>query len=646
MRDPAPPRNASHLDPAPGRSSSTPEIHAPNRRAMNGSLFSPDTIRAVAEANDIVDVIGSYFPLTRAGRDYKALSPFTTEKTPSFFVNPEKQAFFCFSSGQGGDVFKFLQLYENISFPEAVRKLAERAGLPLETTERSPQEAAAQQLKSRLKALHHEARLFYHHLLMKTAEGEPARAYLKQRGIDQETARNWSLGYAPQDSRPLLQWARDRGFEESLLLEGGLLRRSERNSGVYAHFRHRLMFPVANDYGETVAFSGRILDPDQKGGKYINSPETPIFDKSKLFFGFDKSKQAILKAKHAVLCEGQLDLISAFEGGVENLIAPLGTAFTEHHARLLRRHTEEVVVCFDADRAGRQATDKVFAQLAKAGVLVRVARMPAGDDPDSLVRRDGPEALRQLIDDAVDYFDFRIDVETSGGGPLPIRQRVQLGQHLAEQVALVDDGMKRGLILDRLATRLGISAAELESAAVKSIQNRRHRPAQAGGIQAPTLEEAPISVPSWKVLRDLCRVLLVSPDARDWLRENGDRRLLDDLPDSDLPALLWDGDFDAANSASRSAFLSTLPESAQTAAARVLLEDGPPGEIETARGCQRSMLRKSLENRIAEAKGRLKTAEREATGFEAALKELLDLQSRLKNVRAPFAEERPQGAEG
>lgn len=601
-------------------------------------MASPEFIRQVAAANDIVDVIQGYFPLQRAGANFKALSPFSQEKTPSFYVSPAKQAFYCFSSQQGGDVFKFVQLYENTSFPEVLRKLAERAGIPFEDQGYSPEAAAQQRQIARLRDLHRQARDYFHQLLLKSPAAAVARDYLRSRGIGIEVARSWKLGYAPESSQEFLRWAREADFREETLLDGGLARRSERGSGVYAHFRHRLMFPVANDYGEVIAFSGRVLSTDQKGGKYVNSPETPIFQKSKQFFGFDRSKQPILKAGFAILCEGQLDLITAFEAGIQNMVAPLGTAFTESHARLLRRHTEQVVLCFDADRAGFKAAEKAFASLARAGVMVKVATLPEGDDPDSLIRKQGPEAFRTFIAQAPDYFDAQIARRMPQPNAASVNDRVQVAQFLASQIALVDDRLKRGLLVEQISGRLGIPASDLQKICKEAMDRESRQNQNPARHSSPSAEPAappPADLyPKTHTMQVLCRILLSSSEARRWFQQQGDRSLLTAVPDSELLALLWEGDFDPENTASRSAYFLSLSEEAQNAASRLLMDDGPPATAEAAQDCYLSLVRKSLRTRYGEVQAKLKRPESDEA-LISLQREILDIAAQLRDLPPP-----------
>lgn len=593
-----------------------------------------ELIQQVADANDIVDVISGYFPLQRSGSQFKALSPFTNEKSASFYVNPAKQLWYCFSSQQGGDVFKFVQLYENVSFSEAFKKLAERGGVPVDTFEVTPQMEAAERLRGEVKKANLEAADWYHRLLLRSPEAKAAREYLKKRGIGIDVAKGWKLGYAPENSQVTIDWARKAGFSQKALLESGLVRKSDHGSGVYAHFRHRLMFPINNDYGDPIAFSGRVLSNEQKGGKYVNSTESIIFHKSRNFFGLDRSKRAILSAGHAILLEGQLDVITAFEAGIENVIATLGTACTEQHARVLKRHTQEVVICYDADRAGLKATETAFTELAKAGAAVRVAKMPDGEDPDSLIRGDGPDTFRAVIDGAEEFFDFQISVKLSNPGAATIRERAELAQNLAEKVALVGDPMKRDLIVDRLAVRLGVSAEEIQRASREAIR-RENRPGKSKKDAAGAPAAKPMLLPESKVLMDLCRVLVTSKEARVWIHQHGDRALLRDIPGAELIGVLWDGDFDPEDRTSVTLFLESLAPEARNAISRIMLDEGPPGGADFAMACWRSLQKRSLENQMAACKARMRDASLSKTEVEHLWKELLDLEKRLKNIPTP-----------
>ncbi|MGZ5003254.1 MAG: DNA primase, partial [Chthoniobacterales bacterium] len=340
-----------------------------------------NTIEQIAAANDIVEVIGSYFPLKRAGASYKALCPFHQEKTPSFTVSPQRQAFHCFGCGAGGNVFRFVMDYEHLDFPSAVKKLAARVGITvIEERSFSASDDRQHETRKTLLQLHAEAAEWFHENLMKRDWAKPARDYLKNRGIDKEIARNWQIGFAPDSWDAFLNWALEHGYRRAEIAQSGLVKPRDENrpdGEVYDRFRGRIIFPIHNDVGEVIAFSGRVLDKESEGAKYLNSPETPLFRKGRILFGLHKTKRPLIEANSAIVCEGQLDLITLYEAGITNVVAPQGTAFTEDQARILKRFVSEVVLCFDADAAGQKAAERSLESLLENDLLVRIAEMPA-----------------------------------------------------------------------------------------------------------------------------------------------------------------------------------------------------------------------------------------------------------------------------
>ncbi len=398
-----------------------------------------DVIEQIAAANDIVEVVSSYFPLKRAGASYRALCPFHQEKTPSFHVNPARQSFKCFGCGVGGSVFRFVMEYEHVDFPTAVRRLAARAGIPvIEERSFSAEEDRQHEARRTLLKLHAEAAEWFHDNLLKRDFAQPARDYLKQRGLTNEVAKSWQLGFAPESWDAFLKWALDRGYKRGTLLQSGLvkLRDEERpESEVYDRFRGRLIFPICNDLGEVIAFSGRILKNEAESAKYLNSPETPLFRKGSILFGLHKTKRALIEANCAIVCEGQLDLIALFEAGLTNVVAPQGTAFTEGQARILKRYVNEAVLCFDADSAGLKAAERSIEPLLEHDLVVRVAEMPPGEDPDSLVRKEGAEKFRERIEGARDFFDFWIERQVAGADLGNLNAKIQVARELAETVS-------------------------------------------------------------------------------------------------------------------------------------------------------------------------------------------------------------------
>jgi DNA primase len=375
---------------------------------MSG-FFSPATLEQVRSASDIVDVIGSYVPLKRAGANFTALCPFHKEKTPSFNVNPQKQIFHCFGCHKGGDVFSFVKEFENIPFPDAVRRLAERAKIPLET-EKNPGAQQNRHLKDTLLQIHEQITQRWQNALANEACGQIARDYLAKRGVSVDAVKLFRLGYAPDLWDDTVNWAKSKGHELAVVEQGGLILKKEGGDSHYDRFRGRLMFPICDEQGRVIGFSGRILDAEQKTAKYVNSPETPIFTKGRVFFGLDKSKRALLEAECAIVCEGQLDLIACFMAGVQNMVAPQGTALTADHARILKRYVEEVVLCFDSDDAGQNAAVRSLDSLLASGLAIRVAVVPAPHDPDSFIKEHGGAAFKDLLDKAEGFFDYYLNL--------------------------------------------------------------------------------------------------------------------------------------------------------------------------------------------------------------------------------------------
>jgi DNA primase len=432
--------------------------------------ISPATLERIRAASDIVDVIGSYLPLKKAGANFTALCPFHKEKTPSFNVNAHKQIFHCFGCHKGGDVFTFVKEYENIGFVDAVRRLAERAKIPLEF-DSSSGEQQSRHLKDQLLEIHEKIAQRWQNTLANEAAGQLARDYLAKRGVSAEAVELFRLGAAPPSWDDTVNWAKSKGYELDLVEKAGLIIRksgdgvadaeiANRKSQIvnfYDRFRGRLMFPICDEQGRVIGFSGRVLSGDEKTAKYVNSPETPVFTKSKVFFGLDKSKRAILDAGFAIVCEGQLDLIACFMAGVQNVVAPQGTAFTDQHARIIKRYVDEVVLCFDSDEAGQNAAVRSLDHLLASGLAVRVAIVPAPHDPDSFIKNFSGEKFQELIGNAEGFFDYFLnrlcgqnDTATDKGRNAILRAMAE-AVHKTGNIVLVDT------YAQKTALRLGVS---------------------------------------------------------------------------------------------------------------------------------------------------------------------------------------------
>ncbi len=477
-------------------------------------FFSQATLERVRAASDIVDVIGGYLPLKRAGANFVTLCPFHKEKTPSFNVNPHRQIFHCFGCHKGGDVFGFVKEYENIDFPEAVRRLADRAKIPLEY-ENTPHEQHSRYLKETLLQIHEQIAQRWQNALANEAAGQTARQYLEHRGVPAEAVKLFRLGCAPDEWDDTVNWAKSKGYDLAIVEQAGLVIRKEETQRHYDRFRGRLMFPICDEQGRVIAFSGRILSGDEKTAKYVNSPETPVFTKSKVFYGLDKSKRAILEAECAVICEGQLDLIACFMAGVQNVVAPQGTAFTADHGRILKRYVDEVVLCLDSDEAGQNATVRAFDHLLASGLAARVALVPPPHDPDSFIKAHGATAFKALVEKAEGFFDYYLNrlcrlepVQTDKG-------RMAVVRSMGEAVLKTGNAVLMDNYAQKTALRLGVAPDAVRAEFRKASRQRTPSPASVPLDDPAAPEAAPPSVPEYWLLR----ILLLQEDLVPWIAE-------------------------------------------------------------------------------------------------------------------------------
>jgi DNA primase len=588
------------------------------------------TIEQIAAANDIIEVIGSYFPLKRAGANFKALCPFHQEKTPSFHVSPQRQTFHCFGCGVGGSVFRFVMDYEHIDFPSAVRKLAARVGIPV-IEERGPSDAEDRQHEARriLLQLHGETAGWFHENLIKKEFAEPARKYLKERGITADIARRWRLGYAPDEWDAFGSWARGRGYETQTLIASGLVKTKEDADGSpgqrsYDRFRGRIMFPICNDIGEVIAFSGRVLKEKEGAAKYLNSPETPLFRKGSILFGLDKTKRALIEVNCAIVCEGQLDLISLFEAGITNVVAPQGTAFTETQARMLKRLADEVVLCFDSDVAGTHAAERSLDALLQNDLIVRVAEIPAGDDPDSLIRREGKEEFEKRIAAARDFFDYWIEHEVAEVDLASLGAKMQLARSLAETVSRVHDPLMRGEVISKVSARLGVPVQDFQALFPKQSRSSGIRGDESCPATAETSPRHDVAM--------LCLLALRDEAARDFLREQNWREILAQVPDAEILVRILDSDLRPNDAASLNAFMATLSPADEGLISSWLLRKAPPNTEKMVEkwwlGIRQGVLRRQLEV----AKNRIRLPQL-STGEQVNLqKEILDLLKELREL--------------
>lgn len=425
--------------------------------------FSKEFIEQVRAGNPIVDVVGSYVPLTRKQNNYWACCPFHEEKTPSFSVSPDKEFFYCFGCHAGGDVFQFVQKIENISFPESVEKLAQRIGLEIPKTDLSPAEREREEERQRLYEICDLAADYFHNCLTKTRMGAVGIDYFKKRGLSAQTIVDFKLGFAPPQWDRLYRDFRERGYREKDLIKSGLC--LTKNGKTYDRFRGRCMFPIRDDKGRVVAFGGRIVEEGEP--KYLNSPESPIFHKGDLLFAMERARKEIRRTKQAVLVEGYMDVVGVHNLGVTNVIASLGTAFTQRQAQLLRRICDVAIVAYDMDRAGREATRRAIAIARESGLKLRIATLPDGKDPDEYIKQHGAKAWEDVIAMAQNVLDYRLDEIIASHDATTADGKNTIVQEFIPEILQTDNAITIDSYLRRLATRLRMNENIVRSEAQK-----------------------------------------------------------------------------------------------------------------------------------------------------------------------------------
>jgi DNA primase len=417
-------------------------------------------VEEVRTRADIVEVIGEHVQLKRSGKDYKANCPFHSERTPSFYVVPSKGFYNCFGCGEKGDVFSFLMKKVGLNFNEAVRQLAGRVGVEIPE---DAQHASEDPHKKIYEAIAFAAD-FFQTRLWSDERGERARQYLVSRGITRETAERYGIGYAADAWRDLREAAHKHGITDEVLLEAGLIKESERSEDPYDRFRDRIIFPIAETTGRTVAFGGRILRASQGAPKYLNSPETAIYQKGRLLYGLNWSRSAIRREGMALVVEGYMDYVSLASAGIDNLVAGMGTAMTQEQATLLARYSRKAVLLYDSDMAGMKATFRSGDALLRAGVEPLVATLPAGEDPDSLARKGGSAAVAQVVSDAVDVLEKKLQILEERGFFSDIEGVRHALDRLLPTVRAAADPALKDIYVARVATKTGVRRETIEAA--------------------------------------------------------------------------------------------------------------------------------------------------------------------------------------
>ena len=464
----------------------------------------PETvIDQVRLSIDIVDVVGDHVALTRRGKSFVGLCPFHDDSTPSLNVSQEKQIYKCFACGAGGNSFTFLRDIENISFIEAVRQLADRAGIAL--PDAKPADPDQQEVFDQLYRANELAVKYFHHLLTQDEKAADAMAYLENRGINRDVIDAFSLGYAPDQWDGFLQVATRRNFSPQILERAGLVLANQKGSGFYDRFRNRITFPIHAATGRPVAFGARALDPNEQA-KYINSPETPVYNKSATLYGLWRNRDAIRDAGVALVVEGYMDLIALAQYDIENAVASSGTALTTDQARLLRRYAPKTILIFDGDTAGATAAMRGIGSLFEVGLEVRVVTLPEDHDPDSYVRAHGPDGLLRLTENAAPAIDFLMEQFAQRDDLSTIDGKTRTANAFAEIIGRIKDNALKQLVIKDISEKIGIDEETLIG--IAQTQRRTTRP-QNGQPEPESYDTRPRSE------RELLTYLMQHPETAD-----------------------------------------------------------------------------------------------------------------------------------
>ena len=432
--------------------------------------ISENILQEIKEKSPVEEVIAPYVNLKRMGRNLKGLCPFHSEKTPSFVVYPESNSYYCFGCGAGGDSINFIRQIENLDYIEAVKRLADRAGVVIPEGDFDDSYAG---MKQRIYEINREAARFFHHLLFKP-EGKWALDYLTERGLTVATIKHFGLGVAPDGWEVLLKHLKSLGYTFQEMEQANVIVKGSRGS-YYDRFRKRTMFPILDIRGNVVGFSGRRSPDEERGGKYVNTADTPVYKKSRLLFGMNFAKNHC--SERILVVEGNMDVVSLHQAGFENTIGTLGTAFTDEQARLLARYTKEVVLSFDSDAAGQKAVSRAMEVLGKTGLSVRVMAVDDGKDPDEFIKKNGAEKFRAILDGATSEIEYRLHAAAAGLDLSGDDGRTKYLNRAAAELAVLQDSIAVDLYIGRLSERYGVSknvlSAKVEELKKKNYFNKR-----------------------------------------------------------------------------------------------------------------------------------------------------------------------------
>ncbi len=485
--------------------------------------ISEDKIQEIRDRSDIVEVVSGYLPLKRSGVNHQGLCPFHQEKTPSFNVNSARQIFHCFGCGVGGNVFSFLMRMDGLSFPDAVRQLGEKVGIEVEEEAITPAELRRREARERMLLINEAAGNFYQQILLEDEAGAIGRRYLRQRGYESETVRAFQLGYASEGWETLATHLAEKKFSGEDVRQAGLVRPGKQGRGDYDLFRQRLLFPIHDLQGRMVAFGGRVLDDSLP--KYINSPETDVYHKGQTLYGLYQARDAMRHNGEALVVEGYFDVLALHRAGFAGAVATCGTALTADHARLLKRYADKILLVFDEDAAGRQATFRAMDALLPVGLAVNVVALPAGEDPDSLLKAKGEEGFRSCLDAARPVLEVFIEDQLRINGQ-SIEGLARAAEQVLERIRRLPGDLERNLYLKRLAdlTNLDVELLQSKMRGGQGAQPAARRPA----AQSPPARQP--SAVAGQTQKYLLRLMLMDDQQRRRVREEGTEGLfLDEL---------------------------------------------------------------------------------------------------------------------
>ena len=546
-------------------------------------------VEQVRASTDIVSVVSHYVPLKATGKSFKGLCPFHKEKTPSFHVNPERQIFHCFGCDVGGDAFKFLMLYDKLSFTEAVRELAAKAGLQVPARSRAGRGEA--ETRSQLIRLNEEAARFFQHRLTSQPEGRSALDYLKTRGFSEETVQTHGFGLAPDKWSALLEHLTRRGAVPEVIAKAGLAVPRKSGQGFYDRFRNRVMIPIRNESAKVVAFGGRILGEGEP--KYLNSPDSAVYNKSAVLYGFDRAKEAIRKEGVVILMEGYMDCIQAYQAGVDHCVACCGTSLTESQVRLIRRYTDRVILNFDSDEAGQRAARRSIDLLLEEGFEARVLELPESLDPDSFLRSHGREAYLERVSKASPFVDFLIRTAAERYDVGAPRGKAAFVNEILPVLAKVPSRVERVAYVARLAERAGIS----DDAVLDELRSQVS--ARAARFELPERARPVLKAAE----RDLIRWVLSSPK---------EAAILDELEPDDLDGLVTAPILRVMQEIARNEALSAERVLSRLSSdtdrgylTRIATEPSPLGGKQNPRDCLNCLRKERLEREMSRVNAKL-----------------------------------------